>query len=597
MRLSRVARPQIGVDELKLTQVRQVAALFIAALFARLWIFWDVAVNGDTGLYLYDAKQLLWGRQIFVDFPSRSPLMEYLLAGVVGLSESPLVGARSFMVVIGLLLGLAVYAFGRQLHSHGAGLVGAAIFWLSPFSLVWGLWVKTEPVVELVMLATFGVVIYGLRRDRVPLWAGLATGALFGVAFHIRRVVVVHAAAVAVFAVYYRWRTGRLDRSLLRAGGGTLAGGVGVLAVIYLTLARFNPGLAWRLVDVHALALILSNGQGSLGWVGLADPTPITSAGEVPWWRHLCQKCGVNTIKTFLRTVLVTLPIVLILLVFLRSYLDSHSRALWQYTAGIYGLLGVYALWKLRTGMYPVRALGIVTVLAGLVAVSYFDVPEFDDFWEYEYGLVVATLALLVIGYLYRDRILYPTYFQDFYPLLSVLCGIVVVELYRRNRLKRKQLLAAGATLLLVATLVAGANAYPYQPNGVDDDSLWFTIDSVQEYGDDIDARTDPGDRVYAAQPLYVIESERRLAADLSRKYYAFRGWPRSQQREEAERQLTAAIAENRTTHAVVDTEAEMIRSQSGDEFNETFDRNFCPVEGDAIYEQTNAQLYRRCSA
>lgn len=597
MRLSRVARPAVGLDAFHLTQLRQLAVVALAALFARLWIFHDVAVNGDTGLYLYDAKQLLWGRQMFVDFPSRSPVMEHLLAGAVAIADSPLVGARSFMVVVGMALGLAVYGVARQLHSHEAGLVGATVFYFTPFSLVWGLWVKTEPVADLLMLATFAVVIYAVRLETVPVWAGGAVGAGFGVAFFVRRVVVVHAVAVALFVVWYRYRAGKLDRSVLTAGVATVVGGLSVLAVGYLALARFDPRLAWQMFDVHALALVLSDGQGSLGWVGLPEATPVTGTADAPWWHTLCQKCGLNTVQTFISTILATLPAVALLLIMLRSYLEHYSRTLSLWVAVSYSLLGVYAVSQLPLSTYPWRAVAAVVLVAAMAVVWYFDVPAFDEWWRRDYALVVLALLGLTAGYLYRDRILYPTYFQDFYPLLSVLVGILTIEFWRANRDRARQLAVVGAVVLVAAMGVAGANAYPYQPNGVDEDSHWHTIEGAQAYGEDIEQRTEPGERVYTAQPLYVIEADRRLAADLSRKYYAFRGWPDSPQQRYTEQQLMAEFGSGDTTYAVADKESRIVHNASSDEFNQTFGENYCRVEDDELYQRTGGELYRWCGS
>jgi len=244
-----------------------VLAIALAGLFAKLAIARDVAVNGDTGLYIYDAQQILAGRAIMVDFPSRSPLFEYVLAGTIAAVDlvglSPLLSVRALMVAISVTLGVAIYALAREVFEHRVGLAAAALFYVTPFSLVWGVWTKTEQAATLVAIVGFVLALRSIDRERVPLGIMAAVGVLFGTAFLVRRTAIVHAGAFGLFYLWYRHHRGDGPAHLLTRAATTAIAAVATTAVAYLALALHAGGglaLAWDLAEVHAIALFDSSG-------------------------------------------------------------------------------------------------------------------------------------------------------------------------------------------------------------------------------------------------------------------------------------------------------------------------------------------------
>lgn len=580
-------------------QLAALTTLLLAGAAARLAIFTDVAINGDTGLYLYDAKQLHWGRQLMLDYPSRSPVMEYLLATAIQLGNSPIISARTTMLLIGLFLATAVYAFTRSLHTHRAGLAAAAIMLLTPLPVVWGLWVKTEPVAGLILVTALTLAIHELQKLSIRPHIPAVVGVLFATAFLVRRVAIVHIAAFALFTIYYRHHYHNDTKGTIEAAAIVLTTAAGTLTLAYLLLARFDPGLAYQYAYTHAAALFLSSGQGSLGWIGLDSAKAVTAADPSHPIQHICQKCGLNTIEIFLRTLLVTIPVTLLALVGLRSYLRDGSRFLADVVLPtaltilfLYGALAAYAIDE------PNRALGALVFAAGVLIVWLSSPLEFDDWWHPRYALPLTILLTLTAGYLYRDRIIYVTYFQDFYPWLAALTGIIAVEWLdtHRSRLDttlRRVAIGTAAVFILLATVTAGLHAYPYQPDGINQNSSWHTIESAQATGHDIEHRTHPDDRILTAQPLYVIEADRKIAAHLSRKIYTYRGWPHSAKNTHTTQKLVQIIEVGRAPYAVIDQEVRNLFADHA--LLEAFQANYCKVPdgGGPEYSRTNGTLYR----
>lgn len=595
---------------MKRRDIGHLLVIIIGALAVRAVLFKAVAINGDTGLYLYDAKQLLWGMQPMVEFPTRSPLMEALLAGAIWLGDSPIIAARTLMLAVNLGLIAAVYGLARQLRGHWAGLGAAALIAFTPFPAVWGLWVKTESVSALVLITAALFVVRGVDRDELGWQLPVVVGVLIGTAFLIRRVAVIHLGAFGLFVMWYRWRQGASLAETARVGTTVAVTAVGTLLAAYITLTGFNLQLAAAVAETHALALVLSDGQGSLGWVGLNSAKAVTAASEGVWWQTICQKCGLNTIVVFKRTFLVVLPLVTIGLAFLRSWVSETNRFLGETVLmGVFVGAGVYSLWNSTTALY-VEGIALASVLlaSALLVWTSKRIP-WQDLWDSRLALPLLVVIGLTAGYLYRDRILYVTYFQDFYPWLAVLGGVTMFEWARAQPVTKiksgippvqatqtwiqYRSIVAGIALLVfvLSSATAGAYAYPYQPEGVSEDSEWHSIESVQETGADLEARTQPNQRVFTAQPLYAIEADRKIAANLSRKFYVFHGWPESEQADATAGVLERQLRSGQVPVAVIDSEAQWVLERDG--VRDALQSNYCAVDDGGTYAQTNGTLYR----
>lgn len=568
-----------------------VLGLLVLGVLLKLYVAPDVAVNGDDGLYLYDAKRLLWGDWIMLEYPSRSPAFEYLLAAVIALGDSPIWAARMLMIVLSTGLAASVYLLGRELLGHRGGLVALAFMLLQPFPVMWSLWLKTEVGSALLVVLALTLALRTVDRVRISPAPLLAVGALFGLAWFVRRSIIAVAAAFGLWWLWYRWRhTETAGWRPLAEGTVILGGTVSLIGLGYAVLGRFNPVITWQLFETHGLALFTSGGMGSLGYVPLdaaRDPVPAVNGGIVG---ALCQKCGLNTAVIFGRTMIVTLPVVLVLLVVLRSWFESLGNTFrWALPTVLLAESAIAVFWL--NAVHPnYFYIGLALFVLSVAYVWLHDVPDWGTLYDRRLGLLFAVLFALVAGYLYRDRILYVTYFQDLYPYLAVLCAAALIGLYDHADLTRRDL-AVGAMLLIAATSVATASAYPYQPGGVNEGgTFWFDIETVQGLGDDIDARVAPDERVFTAQPLYVIESDRRIAGDLSRKYYLFRAWTQSDQAAIESKRLAAELRSGQVPIAIIDAEGTTVLENS-DPVRSAFADCYTPANSTRI-ERTNATLH-----
>ena len=148
--------------------------------------------------------------------------------------------------------------------------------------------------------------------------------------------------------------------------------------------------------------------------------------------------------------------------------------------------------------------------------------------------------------------------------------------------------------VVLVAAITSTAAAYPLTNIVVDDNAGgWFTIENVQEYGDDLDSRVEPGEAIFTGHPAYVMDSENaRLLFDLPRVQYYGYTFNDTWMGDQLYQNLSVAFETGSVEYVISGT---MTRQTL--RYNTTvesaFESNYCRVETDGLYAETDANLYR----
>lgn len=419
---------------MKGTEATHVIGVLAVAISIRYILFPFVGVWGDAGFYTYDALLINSGQTPFVDFIGRSPLFVYSYAVVASVFGNGIETLRWFIAFWWLLAAVPVYYIARELHSHVAGLAAMAVLELSPFMLVYGYWANTQSLAAVLSISAIAALVW---RQRLSTY--LLAGALFGLAFLSRRSVITIMGGVAIWMGYTAVRYHRedliaaLSRRVVR-GVGFLAAFGAVLFGMYGWMAHGNLELTIAFAETHAWGLISSSGRG--GFPLITDlPTPNMtgqiSKGRIPIFNDLCQRCGAWTARTFAKTTLVSLPVVAPLLVYFRDWSDRlFSDRTRDYTFGTLLALAGYGVVVALIAGYWLRPLAVVSLV--VFAILVFEIPPIDPniLYDRRMLLVVFSLALLAMGYLYRNRVLHTYYFSDFMPLLAVVIGVIYTEIW-----------------------------------------------------------------------------------------------------------------------------------------------------------------------
>lgn len=158
--------------------------------------------------------------------------------------------------------------------------------------------------------------------------------------------------------------------------------------------------------------------------------------------------------------------------------------------------------------------------------------------------------------------------------------------------------------VILVVALVVGSGAAlgtgePLATVAFDDNpDGWFTPATLAAYGDDLDERVVPGERVFTGHPAYVMESDdARLVFDRPRIHYfavTFRGTSHGDRQY---RRLAAALSNGSAPYAIGNEMTTLMLQWDGAApARQAFEEHYCAVdepETQRLYNRTGATLYR----
>lgn len=161
-------------------------------------------------------------------------------------------------------------------------------------------------------------------------------------------------------------------------------------------------------------------------------------------------------------------------------------------------------------------------------------------------------------------------------------------------------------TAVVIGTVASMATGQPFAAVAFGSgDGDWFTTGNLDDYGDDLDERLAPGERVFSGHPAYVAESDdARLVFDRPRVHYfavTFRG---TEMGDRQYRRLATALSNGSVPLAIDNTmTTNFLRWDGATPARQAFEAHYCAVSDDAtreLYDRTNATLYRHapsCSA
>jgi len=600
----------------------------------RLALFDIAPVHSDAGLFLYDALLAFQGQVPILDYYSRSPVFHYLLSGVYVIDYSPLVLGRLFMLSVSALLAGVIYKFTAAVYSEETGIAAAGVYLFTPFAAVWGFYIKTQLVAELFALIGIYVLVPHVDKQSIHPLRVLLCGSLFGAAFLIRRVVVVHVAALALFLLVYRVKnrppikdstvhilSGLLDP--VRNVTIFIGGAAGTLLLGYVIMG--GPSNIGFLFEQTLIDLIAGQTSGTGGSGESVEQAGIISQVI----QTFCQGCGIRTLKRLGEVILVTLPAMLVLLIFVSSFVRTYTKSAFQRAVTTGGMVVVMGLWAmlmakkvthfssvgsgimniagLTRGSIAVAVTGFGIAVLTVYLLSKSDPDQFDELWSRELSFLLLLLTLLGAAYLYRDRSFAPNYFLDFIPYVAILSGVGLVEI--RKCVDSNHTLKRGITGVLIASFVFslvispfiaapwGAIDRPYDPG------TSGAVSSVQMVGSELEGRSDLDEPVFTTQPVYALEADRPVLFDLSRAYWPMTRRPDSDFSQRKKRKIIRALTSGRVNHVLVERfmgNPDWIWTsmfEAHPEIKSTVTKNYCPIEtGSPAFEKLDVTLYRYSS-
>jgi hypothetical protein len=194
------------------------AVLAIVGLALRIALVQLRWINPDEGAHLMDARLVMDGLLPEVDFGARQPFYVYTLALWLQLTGAGFEGVRILMALLDAMVGVLVYAIGRQLLPPRSALIGAALYLLLPFAVFWAPLVHTEPLTMVLVAAAFLGVVRHLTGAGSTRWL-VGAGICLGLGGYVRQSALGGVLAALVLLVLHR-PLRAAARDVLWLGGG-----------------------------------------------------------------------------------------------------------------------------------------------------------------------------------------------------------------------------------------------------------------------------------------------------------------------------------------------------------------------------------------
>lgn len=504
--------------------------ILFAGLSLRLMLFNLLKIHGDAGVFIYDALVYFQGQTPFVDFATRSPLFHYIAAVPLAVGFSQIVTVRMFMIIVNLLVGLSVYKLTSQLMDWKSGVAAAAVFLLTTYMIVWGLFFKTQLLAVLFVLLGLIVFVPYLDAKEIPNRYAAALGIAIGAAFLIRRIAIANLGAVVLFILYYRIRVLEYSvRDVWRTAVTII--GCAVLSVdfAYIIMSNYSVSGMVYITDEHLLSLFFGVEATSLG---SATPTGLERVAL----RILGPEYGLANAWNLMVVVAVALPAVFGFFVYISELPVGADRQSYRWMLPGAVSIGIIGWAWTLLGQYPTASVVLIATL-GITGIWFIETVSTSSLAQANATLLLPTFLLVGTAgaYLYKGGGISTVYYMDFFPYASILSGLGFVALADALPCGTKRRVGIGILVLAVCTSFLFAN--PVIPlskhigihsgDQVGNNKAEFTPQSVvgvQSLGDNIESKTDEGDLIFSAHALYIAEAERRLVADLSRNQYFFTG-------------------------------------------------------------------------
>jgi 4-amino-4-deoxy-L-arabinose transferase-like glycosyltransferase len=506
--------------------------IIMAGFFARVLVARYEWLNMDEGSYLNDANLVLSGAIPIKDFFSREPLFIFLLSFFYGYFGRTLFAGRLLSVFAGTIIIWALYEIGVQLSNKKVGMLAAAIYALSPYTVDWGAIIKTEVVSSMFVSLSVLTLVKSINNKDGPKILLFICGVLLGVSVLIRRNAVV-SLLIPLATLMYEHREFKKPfffELFLILSGFTISSGIPLVYLIGVTDFRW----VWQL----------------LGLGELLHPQQLVVIRMVVSWSALMM------------LFYMIIPSIIFLLNSLSNILShlkkTFSKSLCTFVASLICLLffgvsvsGTFAMNFLHIYGYGIFYVPYEINLA-FIALMSLALSLFITIWTtINTNSRLSVTEVLVSGWLFSYLLFYSfypslfvDYFNDFTPALSLATAFGIFSIHSRCTqmnvsnhkiifAKRKpshlrHYIALFYMLLLstgiIVSFFAMGPGNPYNRNNiqvydVEPYNFWdrsWDPSFVQTVANYIASITDNNEEIFTADTAFVSLAQRRVLCNIS---------------------------------------------------------------------------------
>ena len=184
------------------------AAIFFSALILRLILAEKMPLDFDEAWYLANSSLTMEGLLPYRDFFGRSPLLLYIIGGIVDITTHDIFYGRLASVIASSFSALLLYIFANRYFSRKVAIACGLLYALSPFPLRYGYIAVTEPVSLFFVILSVYLFMRGVEEEGRYFF--IFSGIVLSLAVLVRRSSAVYAAALPMFyATHYLYTKGK----------------------------------------------------------------------------------------------------------------------------------------------------------------------------------------------------------------------------------------------------------------------------------------------------------------------------------------------------------------------------------------------------
>jgi len=217
--MSRRRKPSTESTSQGLPSWAPLAAILVLAAFLRVWRLLDsFPIVGDEAIYLRWAEIIDHQGQWFISLlDGKQPLSYWIYAvqRIIAPGVDPLWAGRMVSAAAGVGTTWAVYAIGRRLADERAGLIGAALYAVFPWAVMYDRLIYTEALVNLAGALAVLVSLWAFEPEKAGWRRAAAVGLTLGLGYMLKSTALQYASAPVLIGAWRLWpRFGELAKNL-----------------------------------------------------------------------------------------------------------------------------------------------------------------------------------------------------------------------------------------------------------------------------------------------------------------------------------------------------------------------------------------------
>jgi len=141
------------------------AIIFLSALVVRIFLAERMPLDFDEAWYLANSSLTTEGLIPYRDFFGRSPLLLYMIGGMVRLTAHDIFFGRLVSVLSSSISAVLIFSIAKRYFSAKIAFISGLLYALSPFPVRYGFIAVTEPVSILFVLISVHLFLKGFNDD------------------------------------------------------------------------------------------------------------------------------------------------------------------------------------------------------------------------------------------------------------------------------------------------------------------------------------------------------------------------------------------------------------------------------------------------